>query len=123
MRPQIAILLVIGATCAPLALSAQSRDDGSRKPLQGTYSLYSLDLGDTLPPTQKDSKLNLQFEGAMAQKMYYYMGKSSEHRDQCSGQVLRERGDLTCFESDPGKYGCSLGVNLKTGKTTPGTIC
>jgi hypothetical protein len=123
MRPHIAVVLVTIAACAPLALWAQSQDDGSRKRLQGTYHLYSLELGDTLPPTLKDSKLNLDFEGAMARKIYYYMGKSSEHLDECSRRILRKRGDLTCSESEPGKYSCSIGVNLKTGKTTLGTIC
>jgi hypothetical protein len=123
MRTSVISAAGILAVCIPLGLWAAEVEDGSRKKLQGSYTIYSLDLGDTLPPTLKDAKLNMSIEDSMARKIYSYMGKSSEIRDACSDKTIRQKGDLTCLMDGPGQYRCGIGINLKTGKSINGMIC
>jgi hypothetical protein len=101
--------------------------DGSYTPFNGNYLVYSGDLGEQQPPTRTDRKASFMVKGPAAKEMFDSIGP--DLKDACgaaSGLRIRQRGDLDCtFNPDnrSAPYACHFGLNLRTGKSIPGSIC
>jgi hypothetical protein len=115
--------LVMVLTVA-LSPARAASDDEAHGKFSGEYTFYSLDLGDTGPPTKKDTKLNIWMSGAFAAQLYRRLGSESRGQS-CSGDSeVREKGNLVCSRvRATGEVNCGLGFDLRSGKSVLGMIC
>jgi len=107
---------MLGALIIPAA-----GGDGSEWNIIGRYNIYGARLGDTTEPTKKDAKVAFEFYGKTARDLYAHLPDAGV--DEC-GFRIRGKGNLKCWKVfGTREVSCSLGFDLKTGKTTYGTIC
>jgi len=99
-------------------------DDKAHGKFSGEYTFYSLSLGDTGPPTKKDTKVNIWMSGSFAAQLYRRLGNESRG-ESCSEAIeVREKGNLVCSRvRATGEVNCGLGFDLRTGKSVLGMIC
>lgn len=101
--------------------------DGDFHPAKVSYLTYSGSLSEKEPPKAGKQKLSLMIEGQLARELFGSIGP--DQKDACgegSGLRTRRRGDVTCaFDKDSKShpYTCYIGVDIKTGKSTTGSIC
>ena len=125
------IFLVAGVKAQSLSEEAEKASAWEQKyyysnppPLSGTYRIYGGELGDTHEPKVGDAKVSFDFGGKAAADMFQKMGKDSKSAIYSEpGERVREKGDFACRRSPKGKYSCSIGVDLDTGKSIPATDC
>lgn len=108
---------------ASSALFAQSSD--SSKPLKAAeYIIFSGNyINEPDPPSKKDRKLSIVFEGKAAKEVFDEIGP--DLRDICSpekGNRERRKGGVECRytaadKPGSGSYQCWVGMDLKTGKS------
>ncbi|MBQ5947876.1 hypothetical protein [Massilia sp. ST3] len=101
--------------------------DGDFHPAKVSYLSYSGSLSEKEPPKTGRQKLSLMMEGQLAQELFASIGP--DQKDACgegSGLRIRRRGDISCTLDKDSKaypYTCYIGVDIKTGKSTTGSIC
>lgn len=101
--------------------------DGSYASFKGRYLSYSGELGEQQPPTQNDRKTALMVEGPLAKDIFDAIGP--DRKDACgamSGLRVRQKGHVDCtFDKhhSAAPYTCHFGLDLKSGKSIPGSIC
>src|SRR5688572_16621555 len=80
--------------------------------LTGGYFMHSFSIGDTLPPTVQDTKMQIGIHGEAARDIFNALGPRSRVADICKSQALeiRDRGDLHCFRDERG-YFCAVGLD------------
>lgn len=119
-------VIVTAVALSSLAQAAEkSETEGfDQKPLKGDYLIYGGELGDTVPPTQKDRKVAFTFKGPLAKDLFDHIGP--DKKDACGAAPdhrIRDRGDLSCIWDKREGYFCYFGLNVPTGKSTYGVIC
>lgn len=105
------------------AEKSETQGNGT-KPLKGDYWIYGGQLGDTVPPTNKDRKVAFTFKGPLAKDLFDHIGP--DKKDACGAAPdhrVRDRGDLACIWDKGEGYACYFGLNVPTGKSTYGSIC
>jgi hypothetical protein len=126
MSTRLVVITVAVAMCS-LAQAADKKPeawDGRPKPLKGDYQVYGGELGDTVPPTKKDTKVAFMFTGPLAKQLFDQIGP--DWKDACGvapDHRTRIRGDLSCVWDKRDGYACYFGLNVPTGKSTNGSIC
>lgn len=115
------LLLVLTVSFWPTCAASQDEAHGK---FSGEYTFYSLHLGDTGPPTKKDTKLNIWMSGSFAAQLYRRLGNEAQGQS-CSDSVdIREKGNLVCSRvRATGEVNCGLGFDLRSGKSVLGMIC
>lgn len=94
------------------------------KPMHGSYEIYGGEFGETIEPKIGDAKVAFTFDGKLAADMFRKMGKDSTNIIYSEpGERIKQKGDLDCRKSAKGIYSCTLGVDLKSGKSIPGSDC
>jgi hypothetical protein len=131
--PHHAQLLSSAAVLAAILTLSQSRAaipqewDGDYRPAKVSYLAYSGTLSEKEPPKTGQQKVSLMIEGQLAQDLFSSIGP--DQKTACgegSGLRIRQRGDVSCtFDKDSKSYPytCYIGVDVKTGKSTAGSIC
>ncbi|HWW73705.1 MAG TPA: hypothetical protein VN089_27515 [Duganella sp.] len=96
------------------------------RPLIGNYQVYGGSLSDMLPPTPADRNLAFEFQGQTAKDLFEYIGPDVKKGKACTDNPdyrERRRGDLHCVYWKTSGYRCFLGLDLRLGKSTNGSIC
>lgn len=124
MKTAMAILLACAAT---LSLAENLPLDAWR-PLQVRYTIFSGDsLGDRFAPTATDRKLTILVDGQAAKEIFDSIGPDMP--SSCSdkkGDRDRQKEGVQChYVARRGAkgYQCWIGVDLRTGKSTPTASC
>jgi hypothetical protein len=118
------IIAALALSSLPQAAEKPESREGGPKPLKGDYLLYGGELGDTVPPTNKDRKVAFTFRGPLAKDLFDHIGPDS--KDACGAAPdhrIRDRGDLSCVWDKGDGYICYFGLDVPTGKSTNGSIC
>jgi hypothetical protein len=119
--------VIVGATAVFTAAYAAKPWDGSYTAFRGEYLIYSGSLGDEAAPTPADRKAAFMVQGDAARQLFDAIGP--DQKDACgtgSGLRIRQKGDLDCVYDKSDKaspYACHFGIDLRTGKSTYGSIC
>jgi len=119
--------VMVGAAAVFTVAYAAKPWDGSYTAFRGEYLIYSGSLGDEAAPTQTDRKAAFMFQGDAARQLFEAIGP--DQKDACgteSGLRIRQKGDLDCVYDKADKaspYSCHFGIDLRTGKSTYGSIC
>lgn len=131
MRVTPAIICLAVAAMIPLAFAQVPGDpSGLWKPFAGVYKIHSGGVADRTPATANDRRLTVNFNGKTAQEVFDSLGPDLPTT--CSGETgdrAREKKGVTCVytamdaKSKEGPYRCWIGVNLKTGESTPTSSC
>lgn len=106
------------------AKKKQDQWDGSPKPLKGDYQVYGGTLSEPVSPGRKDRKVAFMFTGPLAKELFDQVGPDA--KPSCSdapGYRERNRRDLSCTYTKEDGYTCYFGLDVVTGKSTPGSIC
>lgn len=105
---------------AAITLSANASEttapEVARKPLKGSYTIYSGELGEKSPPTRQDRKLAIEITGPATRDVFHSLYPDA--KVSCSGakgERLRSKGEVWCIHQPPNLYRCFLGFNLRTG--------
>lgn len=116
--------LLVTTFCLPTALPAADSFSGTPVPYQGAYILYSGDLGDWAAPPAAGAKLDLEITGDAAKKIYAQLGAKAQHSECVEpGDKMRSKGDIDCIQYADGTAACHVGIDLRSGKSIPGSIC
>ena len=117
-----------GATA--LLLSTNGAVGGADAPRYASsrmdYRIYGRDLGDSGPATSTDAKLSVFVNGKAAKELFDRLDK--DQYDACTdGQGVRVRvapgQQLRCQREVDATYSCAFGIDLKTGRPIPGSVC
>ena len=101
--------------------------DGTFAGFNGKYLIYSGDLGETSAPKPTERKAALVLYGEAAKNLLESIGP--DLKDACgtsAGMRVRQKGDLDCTHDKDDRtssYVCHIGIDLRTGKSMPGSIC
>ena len=120
------VFIFVALTLHSLAQAAEKPQTsaGGPKPLKGDYWIYGGELGDTVPPTDKDRKVAFTFKGPLAKDLFDHIGP--DKKDACGAAPdhrTRLRGDLACIWDKGDGYTCYFGLDIPTGKSIYGSIC
>jgi hypothetical protein len=125
---KLILISTVAASLFSLAYAAAERPwDGAYKSFKGNYLVYSGDLGEEQAPTRADRKAAFMVQGDVAKELFESIGP--DLKDACgtmSGLRVRQKGHVDCtYDKDqPGlPYTCHFGFDLRTGKSTNGSIC
>jgi hypothetical protein len=96
------------------------------KKLKGAYSVYGGGLAAPVAPSSHDTKILFALEGQAAKEIFDAIGpdiKSSCNAQ--SGERMRKKDSehIACSLNAKGDYFCSLGFDLRTGKSIGGIAC
>lgn len=94
------------------------------KPFSGRYQVYSGSPSEKQPPTPSDKQASVVLTGRAAKDLFDQIGP--DVKNACSSdRNYRERhkGDLACSYTKENGYQCFFGIDLRTGKSSPGSIC
>jgi hypothetical protein len=120
----VATLVLYSLAQAAEKPEAQAPQADGQKPLKGDYLIYGGELGDTVPPTKKDTKVAFTFRGPLAKDLFDRIGP--DKKDACGAAPdhrIRDRGDLSCVWDKRDGYVCYFGLDVPSGKSTYGAIC
>lgn len=112
---------------SPSHAAAPQEWDGDFHPAKVSYLAYSGTLSEKEPPKMGKQKVSLMIEGQLAQDLFASIGP--DQKTACgegSGLRMRRRGDVSCtFDKDAKSYPytCYIGVDVRTGKSSTGSIC
>lgn len=122
---QTMIFLLVGATALA---AAEDLPLEAWRPLQVRYTIFSGgSLSDREAPTSTDRKLTILVDGRAAREIFDSIGPDMP--SSCSdekGDRTREKQGVQCFYNatrGAKGYQCWIGVNLRTGKSTPTASC
>jgi hypothetical protein len=127
MKKHLVLVAVATALCILARADDKKTWDGSYKPFQGQYLVYSGELGEQAVPTRTERKAAIMIEGLVAKELFDAIGP--DLKDACgtlSGLRVRQKGDVDCtYDKDTpsAPYTCHFGFNLRTGKSIGGSIC
>ncbi|WP_256078024.1 hypothetical protein [Massilia sp. YIM B04103] len=120
--------IAIAASFSSLAYAEIKKPwDGSYQSFKGDYLIYSGDLGEQQPPTRADRKASFVVEGRLAKELFESI--APDLKDACgtlSGLRVRQKGHVDCtYDKDhpASPYTCHFGLDLRSGKSTTGSIC
>jgi hypothetical protein len=119
--------VILGASALFSLAYAAKPWDGTYTAFKGEYLIYSGDLGEEAAPIPTDRKAAFMLQGEVARNLFESIGP--DLKDACgvsSGMRVRQKGDLDCTylkDSKTSPYVCHFGINLRTGKSTYGSIC
>lgn len=127
MSKNIAFVLAAATLITYAYAGAKTSWDGSYATFNGRYLAYSGELGEQQQPARSDRKTAFMVEGPLAKELFDGIGP--DLKDACgtmSGLRVRQKGHVDCtFDKDhpAAPYTCHFGLDLKTGKSIPGSIC
>ena len=127
MKKNIAFVMALAALTSLAYAEIKTTWDGSYTAFKGRYLIYSGDLGEQQQPTRNDRKAAFVVEGALAKELFDAIGP--DLKDACgvmAGLRVRQRGHVDCTfdkQHQAAPYTCHFGLDLKTGKSIPGSIC
>jgi len=118
--------LMLAASTLSTAFYAMGADTkfSTSKPLKGSYSIYSGELGEETAPSTSDRKMVIEITGLPAREMFDSM--YPDYQPKCSGEKGdrdRRKGNVYCSFSPNIGYRCFLGIDLRTGKSIAGASC
>lgn len=94
------------------------------KPFSGRYQVYSGSPSERQPPTSSDKQASVVLTGRAAKDLFDQIGP--DVKDACSSDPNyreRRKGHLDCSYTKENGYQCFIGIDLKTGKSTYGSVC
>jgi hypothetical protein len=98
--------------------SGKAHSDAGWYKFSGEYDLFSGEIGEKGLPTSKDAKVGMHVSGAMASRMYQYLGTAARANSCSDEDETRAKGDLVCVKNKvSGKAECYFGLNLRSGKS------
>lgn len=132
MRPT-PLLFCAAAAALSLSHAADLSGDpsGLWKPVAAIYKVHSGDIADRAPATTNDRALTIHIDGKAAKDIFESMGGPDDPPTcvQEKGDRERRRKGLYCtytasdVRDKDGPYRCWVGVNLRTGDSTPTIGC
>lgn len=116
------VFLGVMGLCAAFA-AEQARNTYGK--LSGSWDEYSGELGDSGPPTANDTKVSFTFKGALAEELFRRLGARARVKDCIPDNIIewRRRGDLDCIRDKETGLMCSIGLDMKTGRSIIATEC
>lgn len=127
MNRNIAFVLSAAALASFAYAGTKTTWDGTYATFKGRYLFYSGELGEQQQPSRGDRKTAFMVEGQLAKELFDAIGP--DLKDACgamSGLRVRQKGHVDCtFDKDhsAAPYTCHFGLDLKSGKSIPGSIC
>lgn len=131
MRLELALICIAAAALLPLAGASVPGDpSGLWRPFAGVYKIHSDNVADRAPPTSRDRRLTVNFDGTTAKEVFDNLGP--DLATTCSGETgdrARAKKGITCIytaqdaKRKEGPYRCWIGLNLKSGDTIPTLNC
>ncbi len=131
MQLKPALICVAIAALFPLARASVPGDpSGLWRPFAGVYKMHSGGVADRTPPTSRDRRLTINFDGKTAKDVFDSLGPDLPTT--CSGETgdrTREKKGITCVytgqdaNSKAGPYRCWIALNLQTGDTIRTSSC
>lgn len=123
MKNQLAILFL--ASCLLPSANAEGWSF-TYAPAAAKYIKFGGDLGDPVAPTQKDTKIAFEVDGAAAKDIFEAIGP--DKKDICGATPntrfrSRDGGRVACVKNARGEYSCYFGFDLQSGKSIGGSIC
>ena len=127
MKKQTGFLVVAAIMSLLVQASTAKPWDGTYTSYKGHYLIYSNALDEKQPPTPDDKKMALMVEGALAKEMFNAIGPDLKEACGTSSRLrIRAKGDVECThdkDTPSSPYACRFGLNLRTGKSIPGSTC
>lgn len=127
MNKKIAFVLAAATLISYATAESKTTWDGTYATLKGRYLIYSGELGEQQQPTRSDRKMAFMVEGSLAKELFEAIGPAL--KDACgamSGLRVRQKGHVNCTldkDHPAAPYTCHFGLDLKSGKSIPGSIC
>jgi hypothetical protein len=120
-------VILAGACVFGVATAATKAWDGTYSSFAGKYLIYSSDLDEKAPPTASDRRASFMVEGGIARSLFDSIGPDLKEACGATENLrIRHRGDLDCsFDKLDKKspYTCHFGLDLRSGKSIPGSTC
>jgi len=111
------------AALVALALTGATATAADWKPLEGTAAVTAQNYLDPAPGERKDSHWRVQLSGESAKELYLAM-KGRESKDECTGGVMRQAGQMRCTKlASPLRYACDFSIDLRRQKIDHGVAC
>jgi hypothetical protein len=127
MKKHLALLVATSALFLLAYASTEKPWDGTYSTFKAHYMIYSNDLDEKQAPTRDDRRMSFMVEGQVAKEMFESIGPDLKDACGASSRLrIREKGDLECtYDKDmpSSPYTCRFGLNLRTGKSIPGSTC
>ena len=117
-------LAVLAAITVSTQAGETTEGEAARKPLHGSYAIYSGELDEKQAPTRQDRKLAIEITGPAARNVFDSLYPDA--KVSCSGtkgERLRSKGEVWCIYQPPDLYRCFLGFKLRTGASIAGASC
>lgn len=124
MKKIFGLITVASMVLSAMEATGKGAAAGENKPPNGSYSIYSGQLGEKTAATASDRKIAIEITGKPAKEMFDSMYR--DFQPTCSGEKGdrdRRKGNLCCSFSPGVGHRCFLGVDLRTGKTIAGARC
>ena len=121
------VVCIIGALALfSLAQAAEKKQEWTPefKPFSGRYQVYSGSPSEKQAPTSADKQASVVITGRAAKDLFEQIGP--DVKDACgsvSNDRQRHKGDLDCVYAKEHGYECFIGIDLRTGKSTQGSVC
>ena len=122
VRPRIVFFAMAGAFVA-LAHGTEVWEWAIR-PAEVKYAIYGGDVGDVNAPTPNDVRVAFYVRGRAAKEMFEAMGP--DRKSECGiekGGRVRVKEHVACSYRPSDGYQCDFGFNLRSGKSSGGSIC
>lgn len=123
----VRLICTAGALALSSAVSAAEKQQEwtpEFKPFSGRYQVYSGSPSERQPPTPSDKQASVVLTGRAAKDLFDQIGP--DVKDACSSDPNyreRRKGHLDCSRTKENGYQCFIGIDLKTGKSTNGSVC
>ena len=124
------LFLAIASMISVSAANVPGDPSGLWKPFTGVYKIHSGGVADRTPPTSRDRRLTVNFDGKTAQEVFESLGPDLSMT--CSGEAgdrARAKKGITCMfsaqdaKSKDGPYRCWIGLDLRTGESITTSSC
>ena len=124
MRKTVGLFVAAGAL---LSFAYAAEWSGAWKPLKASYTIYSGALAEREAPTVKERMMTIAIDGAPAKEVFDSIAPDSHPTcSQEKGERERRKKGVTCTYRSEGtskRYRCWIGLNLRTGDSTPTVSC
>lgn len=122
--PKITILIF---SAAMVTLAHAADWNGAWQPFRASYIIFSGELNEREAPTPSDRTMAIALEGKTAMRVFDSIGPDLlQACSQEKGDRARRKKGIDCVFSPAGAatgYRCWIGLNLRSGNTTPVISC
>jgi hypothetical protein len=121
------IVWLVASAGAAFSIAYAADWSGAWRPLQASYTIYSGELAEREPPTATERTMAIAVEGPAAKEIFDSIGPDLHPTcSQGKGDRERRKRGVDCIYEPlgaPKGYRCWIGINLRTGESTPTVSC